>query len=199
MTKKVENGKIEQLEIVLKAMTRKVLSLEREIVEIKKNKGPVQDSDVEDKENKTEKKISEENCPINNIYFNSNDIKNKCSTPKKTKDKAKKVEHKEMLINCNKCNYQCKKQATLDKHILTKHDEHVCKECPEKLSSFMELLKHVAKHHHDNEVVVQGKVSEDSFVEQEAENLDKYKDKGDKDSSFIFEESMLDEFLEKKL
>ena len=80
-----------------------------------------------------------------------------------------------------------------------KHDEHVCKECPEKLSSFMELLKQVAKHHHDNIVVVQGKVSEDSFVEQETENLDKYKDEGDKDSIFIFEESMLDEFLEKKL
>ena len=36
LTKKVENGKIEQLESVLKAMTRKVLSLERELVEIKR-------------------------------------------------------------------------------------------------------------------------------------------------------------------
>ena len=100
LTKKVENGKIEQLESVLKAMTRKVLSLEREKVEIKTNKGPSQDINVEDKENKTEKKISEENCPINNTSFNSNDIKNKCSTPKKTKDKAKKVENKEILIKC---------------------------------------------------------------------------------------------------
>ena len=58
-----------------------------------------------------------------------------------------------------------------------KHDEHVCKMSPEKLSSFMELLKHVAKHHHDDEVVVQGKISEDSFVEQEAENLENIRTK----------------------
>ena len=51
-------------------MTRKVVSLEREIVEIKKNKVPVQNCNVEDKENMTENKISEENCPINNTSFN---------------------------------------------------------------------------------------------------------------------------------
>ena len=35
----------------------------------------------------------------------------------------------------------------MKKHIITKHEVHVCKECNEKVSTFMELLKHVAKNH----------------------------------------------------
>ena len=31
--------------------------------------------------------------------------------------------------------------------MLTKHEDHVCKDCKEKFQSSMELLKHVAKHH----------------------------------------------------
>ena len=32
--------------------------------------------------------------------------------------------------------------------MLNNHEEHVCKECEEKIPTFMELLKHVAKHHY---------------------------------------------------
>ena len=45
------------------------------------------------------------------------------------------------------CDYKVKKEATLQKHIITKHQDHVCKECKEKLPSFMDLLKHVSTHH----------------------------------------------------
>ena len=31
--------------------------------------------------------------------------------------------------------------------MVTKHEDNVCKQCNEKVSSFMELLKHVAKYH----------------------------------------------------
>ena len=30
--------------------------------------------------------------------------------------------------------------------MITKHESHKCKECKEELSTFMELLRHVAKH-----------------------------------------------------
>ena len=31
--------------------------------------------------------------------------------------------------------------------MITNHEKYKCKECKEKLSTFMELLQHVAKHH----------------------------------------------------
>ena len=88
--------------------------------------------------------------------------------------------------------------------MFTKYDEHVSKECPWKLSSFMELLKHLAKHHHDNKRVVQSKVSEDDFLLKKKKGGTFWqgkncKVKGDKDSRLIFEESILNEFLEIKL
>ena len=87
LTKKVENGKIEQLEPVVKALTRKVLSLENEILEIKKNKSSEVSETVSDKENKTEKDIHKDNCLSNTISFDSNDIEDNSSTPKVTKEK----------------------------------------------------------------------------------------------------------------
>ena len=58
------------------------------------------------------------------------------------------------------------------------------------------------QHHHDNKEVGQAKISDDEFLDIEAENFDKQKNnevESVKDSSFIFEESMLDEFLEKNV
>ena len=43
-----------------------------------------------------------------------------------------------------------KKKKTLKNHMLTKHEHHLCKECHESLPNFMQLLKHVAKHHTKN-------------------------------------------------
>ena len=38
------------------------------------------------------------------------------------------------------------KEATLGKHMITKHSEHECKDCIKKLPNFMAFLKHVAQH-----------------------------------------------------
>ena len=35
----------------------------------------------------------------------------------------------------------------MKKYMITKHQDHVCKECKKKLPSFMDLLKHVSTHH----------------------------------------------------
>ena len=56
-------------------------------------------------------------------------------TNKEQEDETDKVmnnEMKENLYSCTKCDYKVKKEATLKRHIITKHEEHVCKECKEK-------------------------------------------------------------------
>ena len=67
---------------------------------------------------------------------------------------------KDELLTCSKCDYKCKKPSTLEKHRLTKHEDHVCKECEEKFPSFMDLLKHIANHHHKDEIEVEENVLE---------------------------------------
>ena len=66
-------------------------------------------------------------------------------------DKVEKLDSKNDMLSCNECNYVCKKEKSLKNHMLTKHEQHQCKECEEKLPNFMQLLKHVAKHHTKNQ------------------------------------------------
>ena len=60
---------------------------------------------------------------------------------------VKNSEVPEHLLSWNKCNYKAKKEANLKKHMITQHDDHAGKGCKEKLPSFMDLMKHVAKPH----------------------------------------------------
>ena len=89
----------------------------------------------------------------NESYINHDDIKHSSSTPKNMKVKVNKTkkdserENKEQVLNCDICNYKCKKETLLKKHMITKHEENPCKECDMKLQTFMDLLQHVAKHH----------------------------------------------------
>ena len=71
-------------------------------------------------------------------------------TRSKTKiknDIVKKDLAKEELFKCNTCEYETKKEAALKKHMVSNHEDHECKECKEKLSSFIELMKHVSRLH----------------------------------------------------
>ena len=61
--------------------------------------------------------------------------------------KLVKVRKKENFFKCTQCKYKSKKQSNLDKHTLTSHGDHGCKECNDNFKSFNELLKHVAKYH----------------------------------------------------
>ena len=76
-----------QLENVVKAMCRKVLSLESEIKDLKK------------------KQESEEEPS-----FNINDINYCSSTPKDDKEKVKKDMSEEDLLCCTEYSYKCKKE-----------------------------------------------------------------------------------------
>ena len=57
----------------------------------------------------------------------------------------------------------------MKKHMLTNHEDHQFKECQEKLPTFMELLKHVAKHHFKD----QGNIED---LNSEEDECDKQKD-----------------------
>ena len=86
--------------------------------------------------------------------------------------------------------YGFKKETSLDKHMITKHQELPCKECQEKFTAFMELLKYVAKYHFKKQGEVQG---EDEVT---VKTGDPEEDKTNKtESDFVFCELILDEFL----
>ena len=102
------------------------------------------------KEKKSESKNEESEDNLSD-YFNHKDIKGSTSTPKEKNDNDDKQDLKVEKLSCKECNYVCKKEKSLKNHMLTKHDVHQCKECMQKLPNFMQLLKHIAKHHTDDE------------------------------------------------
>ena len=103
---------------------------------------------IKEKDKETENQNSSENVSMNKTSFNPSEIEHATSTPKEKSGKVKKVEDKVELKCCTECKYKCKKEDTRKKHMTTKHSEHRCKDCQEKLPTFMHLLKHVAQHHY---------------------------------------------------
>ena len=93
------------------------------------------------------------------------------------------------MFKCNMCNYECKRESTFKKHIISKHEDHICKECEKNLPSFVDLMKHIAKHH--------CKEVKDNDMKDDSENYEKEdEEKTTKEKSFVFSESMLDEFIQ---
>ena len=78
--------------------------------------------------------------------------------------------NREDLVYCEICEYKCKKESTLRKHVNTKHNQYQkCYECGKMFDSKESLECHKEKGHGQEEVI--------------------------KDTSFVFSESMLDEYL----
>ena len=196
LTNKVVNleaKKVEPLEKVVKAMCRKVLDLEKQIEDIKINnmssesaKEPSVSKFEEDKNIENKNKEFNEKC--SSSFKDDNMVLS--STPKDSKEVVKDGSKKEELLDCQHCSYKCKKETTLEKHMITKHQEHPCKECKKKFSTFMELLNHVAKYHFQEQGEVQGEGEEIETTGNPLEDK-----RGTKESDFVFSEFMLDEFL----
>ena len=70
------------------------------------------------------------------------------------------------------------------KHITSKHSVHKCKVCQKEFKNSMDLVSHVAKEHLEDEEAL-------SVQSTSTPNSDR----GGKHTSFVFSESMLDEFL----
>ena len=80
-------------------------------------------------------------------------------------------------LTCTKCEYKTMQETTLEKHMITKHSEHECKDCKKKLPNFMALLKHVAEHHRLEPVEVD-KIEDDENIEDK-DNTEKGESKLD--------------------
>ena len=186
-TKELEHlAKVAMLEKAVGALSRKVPKMEIEVKDIKKNitTGKTKEKQI------PSKIIKEKEGETEMVDFNINDIKDSSSTPKDKKDKVTNSNDKDGLLVCKDCNYKCKKKTSLEKHFAIKHEEHPCKECQEKLPSFTGLLNHIAKYHYQEQG--DGESEDDAILGKRDLIEDQ---QGDKVSSFIFDKSMLNEFL----
>ena len=66
-------------------------------------------------------------------------------------------------MSCDKCDYQCKKENTLNKDRNTKHEPQACKVC--ESPSMVDMLKHVADKHSKKPVQI-GDIKEKIFLKK---------------------------------
>ena len=85
----MESEKVAQLEKVVKAICRKVLCLENDVKVLKSKHISSEVQEYDPSQNIEEK-----------VLFNSNNIKDTCSTPKEEKEEDLKVQNKEGLLSC---------------------------------------------------------------------------------------------------
>ena len=141
VSKEIE--KYEQLDKALKAMVRKVLSLESEVLDLKNKKKPSEEESVfkiKENERKEGQKLKsrnsnttakdrkevhpqEKNQPKSKKENgNPDDLKDSnifnpsiFSSPKENKDKQKEVKPKEDVLNCGHCDYKTKQKSNSQK------------------------------------------------------------------------------------
>ena len=98
--------------------------------------------------------------------------------------RSEEQERQSKDFKCELFDYICKKTSTLKKHINTKHTEQKCEICKMKFKTAMEIVSHIVKEHHKQE--------EETKVDfRSTPKLGK----GNMDSSFPFDDSILNEFL----
>ena len=99
------------------------------------------------------------------------------------------------MLSCSKCKYKCKKKTSLEKHMITKHEAHQCKECQEKLPSFMKLLAHIAEYHFQDQSEHEEKESKDDDIIKESDA----KEEVGNVSGIEFDKALLGEFYDQKI
>ena len=99
-------------------------------------------------------------------------------------DKSKEEEKSAKYFKSEHCDYNSEKLATLKKHKNTKHTGQKCKVCNKEFKTSTELVTHVSKEHDDQEEAWSVKFQSTPKS-----------DKEENESSFVFSESMLDDFL----
>ena len=88
----------------------------------------------------------ENECKKNTSPVNLNILMN--ATPKKAVQKGTQIGADNMILNIVVL------KVIVHTNILRKHEHHQCKECEEKLSNFMQLIKHTAQHNTKNQSVL---------------------------------------------
>ena len=108
-----------EFEKVVKAISRKVIHLEEDIISVNANSYKAY---------------------LNEPFKDTLEFKN--STP---------VSENKVPAECEKCDYKCKKEGTLFKHMNSKKEPQECKVCFKSFLLTVELLQHIAKEHNSNE------------------------------------------------
>ena len=54
------------------------------------------------------------------------------------------------VLKCEICNYKCKKEKAMKKHVNAKHIEQKCRTCDKVFPSKMEVIMHTASEHSNN-------------------------------------------------
>ena len=91
-------------------------------------------------------------------------------------------------MKCNRCEYRCKKDVKLRKHINTNHDNNTCTKCHLRFDNISELQKHNSE---DHCIAVKDKVETktDKRDEQDKdESIKKYDDRCNKCGYILFTE-----------
>ena len=81
----------------------------------------------------------------------------------------------------------------MKKHMLTNHENHQCKECQQKLPTFMELIKHVAQNHFKDKEGNNDDSKENNSEEDQIEEKNHSVKEKDKVSDTLLEE--LEDYL----
>ena len=177
------------------------ISLNEKIHQLESKIKEIESKDMEAGKIKDKKIIEEEQNKVLNKNHDSKSIKEKKSKPKDKKDmvfkfgaearktametkESKKEDKISKQFKYDLCEYSCEKNATLIKHINTKHTEQKCKVCKKEFKTLMELVSHVAKEHH---------------LDYDEWNVEFHStpkgEKDNKNSSFMISQSELDEDL----
>ena len=98
------------------------------------------------------------------------------------------------LYQCEDCDYTCPKFTTLNKHKNTKHVGHTCNVCGKNLTNSKDLIQHVAIEHNEEDVIINNILHMDNGNEDTDDDRKK-EFESNKESSFVWSESMLDEYL----
>ena len=108
--------KVKHMGKVLHAMTRKVLSLEEEVIELKKNNRSEGMKVFGNLESMKRQEIDVTTDISDQNIFNPSSF----SSPKEKKDKQKNFEVKEGAFKCGQCDYKTKKKKNFQKAHLNK-------------------------------------------------------------------------------
>ena len=116
----------------------------------------------------------------NHVKLNSNDCLENPTVETKPDKKAEIPENDQ--LTCDLCEYKCKRKATMQKHRNTKHTKQMwtCEQCGEKFKTSSELETHIVGKHNVYSEAMSG-----SSTPLECQD----------EPSFVFSESMLDEFI----
>ena len=106
---------------------------------------------------KEKKSFSEKEPIISDTKDKSADLRGEDSVAVKVKEVEQSEEESPPVkdkqkdeLKCEMCNYKCKKENAMKKHLKTKHVEQKCKTCDKVFPSTVEVLMHTASEHGKN-------------------------------------------------